>query len=145
VGGAYHQEESTKLHLRQGKGIVVHDRQTEKTVVIVEDDEDIGLLLVQFLVHETSFRALLVTNARDALQAMRTTQPSLFLLDYQLPGMNGIELYDHLQDVEGGKGIPVVMLSASLPHREIAQRHLVGMNKPVDLDDLLETIENLIA
>jgi hypothetical protein len=76
VGGTYNQEESTKLHLRKRKSIVVHDRQTEKTVVIVEDDEDIGLLLVQCIVHETPFRALLVTNARDALQAMRTIQPS---------------------------------------------------------------------
>jgi CheY-like chemotaxis protein len=123
----------------------VHDRQTEKTVVIVEDDVDIGLFLVQFLVHETPFRALLVTNASDALRAMKTTHPSLLLLDYRLPGMNGLELYDHLQGLEGGKDIPVVMLSATLPHREIAQRHLVGMNKPVDLDELLQTIENLIA
>jgi CheY-like chemotaxis protein len=123
----------------------VHDPQTEKTVLIVEDDEDIGLFLVQCIVHETPFRALLVTNGSDALQAMRSTKPNLFLLDYRLPGMNGIELYDHLQDMEGGKDIPVVMISASLPHREIAQRHLVGLNKPVDLYDLLQTIESLIA
>ena len=128
-----------------GKGIVVHDRQTEKTVVIVEDDEDIGWVLVQCIVQETPFRALLVTNGSDALQAMRTTHPSLLLLDYRLPGMNGIELYDRLQDVEGGKDIPVVMISANLPHREIAQRHLVGMHKPVDLYELLQTIETLIA
>ena len=117
----------------------MHDPQTEKTVLIVEDDEDIGLVLVQFIAHETPFRALLVTNGSDAPQAMRTTQPSLFLLDYQLPGMNGIELYDLLQGLEGGEAIPAVMISASLPHREIAQRHLVGMNKPVDLYDLLQT------
>jgi CheY-like chemotaxis protein len=123
----------------------VYDRQREKTVVIVEDDEDIGLVLVQCIVQETPFRALLVTNASDALQAMKTTKPSLLLLDYQLPGMNGIELYDHLQDVEGGKDIPVVMISANLPHREIAQRRLVGMRKPVDLYGLLQTIETLIA
>ena len=60
-----------KRHLSTGKGIFVHDPQTEKTVVIVEDDEDIGLVLVQCIVHETPFRALLVTNASDALQAMR--------------------------------------------------------------------------
>jgi CheY-like chemotaxis protein len=123
----------------------VHDPQAEKTVLIVEDDEDIGLVLVQCIVQETSFRALLFTNGSDALQAMQTTKPSLLLLDYRLPGMNGIELYDHLQSLEGGKDIPGVMISASLPHREIAQRQLVGMKKPVDIDDLLQTIENLIA
>lgn len=125
--------------------MVVPDRQTEKTVVIVEDDEDIGLLLVQCIVQETPFRALLVTTAPDALAAMRTLHPSLLLLDYQLPGMNGLELYDHLRGMEAGKDIPVVMLSATLPQREIAHRHLVGMHKPVDLYDLLQTIENLIA
>ena len=123
----------------------MHDPQTEKTVLIVEDDEDIGLFLVQCIVHETPYRALLVTNGSDALQAMRTIRPSLFLLDYRLPGMNGIELYDHLQRLEAGGEIPAIMMSATLPHREIAQRRLVGMHKPFDVYDLLRTIETLIA
>ena len=35
-------------------------------------------------------------------------------------------------------------MSASLPYQEIAQHHIVGMEKPLDLDDLLQTIEQLI-
>ena len=142
---AYNEVEGTKRHLTKGKGIFVHDPQTEKTVLIVEDDEDIGLFLVQCIVHETPFRALLVTNGSDALQEIRTTQPSLFLLDYHLPGMNGIELYDQLQGLELGKNIPVIMISATLPYHEVARRHMIGMKKPIDLDVLLQTIENHIV
>jgi CheY-like chemotaxis protein len=123
----------------------VHDPQRDKTVLIVEDDEDIGLFLVQCIVHETPFHAQLFTNGYDALQALSTIQPCLFVLDYNLPGMNGIELYDHLQSLEVGEDIPTIMISATLPRREIAQRHLVGMRKPFDLSFFLQAIENLIA
>jgi CheY-like chemotaxis protein len=113
-------------------------------VLIVEDDESIGYVLVQVLAQETSYHALLVTTGQEALQVVRAIRPHLFLLDYRLPGMNGIELYDHLQRLEGRAGIPVIMLSATLPSQEIVHRHIVGLPKPVDLDELLQTIENLI-
>ena len=119
-------------------------QQTEKTVLVVEDDAGIGHVLVQFIGQETPYHPLLVTTGSDALQAVRVTRPSLLLLDYRLPGMTGIELYDHLQSTEGGAAIPAIMISATLPHREIVQRQIVGMKKPFDIDNLLQTIENLI-
>jgi CheY-like chemotaxis protein len=126
------------------KAISVHASQTAKTVLIVEDDEDIGFVLVQFIVQETAYHALLVTNGHDALRTAQVTRPSLLLLDYRLPGMNGIELVDHFQRTEGQKDIPIILLSATLPRAEVAQRNIVGMNKPVDLDELLQAIEKLI-
>ena len=129
---------------RKGKILFVTERQVEKTVLIVEDDAGIGFVLVQFIGQETPFSALLVTTGSDALQAVSVTRPNLLLLDYRLPGMNGIELYDQFQRVEGGTAIPVIMISATLPHHEIAQRNIIAMKKPFDIDDLLQTIENLI-
>lgn len=110
----------------------------------MEDDAGIGFVLVQFIEQETPYHALLATNGQHGLRMALASRPHLLLLDYRLPGMNGIELYDHLHQVEGGMDIPVIMISATLPSREIAQRHIVGMQKPVDLDSLLQTIENLI-
>lgn len=110
----------------------------------MEDDAGIGFVLVQFLVQETPYHALLATNGHDGLHMAQATRPNLLVLDYRLPGMNGIELYDHLHQVEGRMDIPVIMISATLPYREIAQRHILGMQKPFDLDALLQTIENLI-
>lgn len=121
-----------------------YESHTEKTVLIVEDDEGIGSVLAEFISQETPYHALLVTGGIDALQEVKARRPDLLLLDYRLPGMNGIELYDHIQRMEGREGIPVILISATLPYQEIAQRHLVGMKKPLDLDDLLQTIEHLI-
>jgi DNA-binding response OmpR family regulator len=120
------------------------ERQAEKTVLIVEDDPGIGFVLEQFIGQETRYYALLVTTGSDALQAVSVTRPSLLLLDYHLPGMNGIELYDQLQRMEEGTAIPVIMISATLPLHEIAQRNIIAMKKPFDINVLLQTIENLI-
>jgi len=128
----------------EGKFIFVTAQQTQKTVLIVEDDAGIGYVLVQFIGQETSYHALLATTGREALQAVSATRPGLLLLDYRLPGMNGIELYDQLQRTEGGAAIPAIMISATLPSHEIRQRDIVGMKKPFDIDTLLLTIENLI-
>jgi CheY-like chemotaxis protein len=106
--------------------------------------EGIGFVLLQFIAQETPYQALLVTTGQAALRAVSTTTPSLLLLDYRLPGMNGIELYDQLQQRKGGRAIPAIMISATLPSHEIRQRDMVGMKKPFDIDDLLQTIETMI-
>lgn len=120
------------------------EQQAEKTVLIVEDDAGIGYLLVQFLEQETPYAAQLVTTGNEALHILRRSRPSLLLVDYHLPGMTGIELYDQLQHVEGGIAIPIILMSATLPHREIAHRQMIAIQKPFDIDDLLRTIHRLL-
>ena len=67
-----------------------------KTILVVEDDEAIGSMLVDVLSLETSCQILLVTDAFQAMRVMRNLRPCLFITDYHLPQMDGIQLYDHL-------------------------------------------------
>src|SRR5438034_6266798 len=41
--------------------------------------------------------------------------------------------------------VPAIVMSANLPRSELQERHLVGVEKPFDLDDLLQTIEHVLA
>lgn len=116
-----------------------------KTVLLVEDDINIGEVLQQAITQETSFVAILVSDGFQALQMIKEIRPNLFILDYQLPRMNGIELYDQLHAIEELAHVPALMLSAHLPRHEINKRHIQGMSKPIDLDDFLQAIENLVV
>ena len=120
---------------------------TRKTILIVEDDTAIGTFLLEAIAQETPYYPLLVPDAFEALKAMQGIKPNLILLDYYLPKMNGIELYDQLQAIPGCTNIPVILLTTNLDKRleEIAERNLLGLSKPVDLDDLLDTIEKALA
>ncbi len=116
-----------------------------KTILVVEDDEDIGSFIVEALLQETPHQALLVTNGSKALETVKTIKPNLFVLDYLLPRMNGIDLYDQLHATKELEHIPTIMMSANLPASEARKRKITCLKKPFELDELLQTIEKLIA
>ena len=116
-----------------------------KTILVVEDDEDIGSFIVEALLQETPHQALLVTTGSKALETVKTIKPNLFVLDYLLPRMNGIDLYDQLHGTKELEHIPAIMMSANLPASEARKRKITCLKKPFELDELLQTIEKLIA
>jgi len=69
---------------------------TPNTILLVEDDANISAFLVEAIAQETPYRAIVASDSHAALQLVRHFTPCLFVLDYGLPGMNGIELYDRL-------------------------------------------------
>lgn len=121
------------------------EKSTVKTVLVVEDDTGIGTFLIQAIQQETHYQAMLVTDGFQALNVVSNIKPDLFILDYQLPRMNGIELYDRLHVVPGLEQIPAIIVSARLPRHEIERRKVIGISKPLELDDFLQTIEHLLG
>ena len=117
-----------------------------QTILLVEDDADIGEFIAQALNDETPYTILHVVDGTRALEAAASVKPDLFILDYQLPGMNGIELHDRLHEVRGFEKIPTLIISANVPSRkEMQQRQITFLKKPFDLNDLFKAIEKLLA
>jgi CheY-like chemotaxis protein len=116
-----------------------------KTILLVEDDVSIGELLMKVLQEEGLYDTVLVTDGFQALKVVKTIHPLLFVLDYQLPGMDGFELYDRLHTTEGLGGVPALFVSANVPLKELEKRHLQYIRKPFELDQLLDAIEKHIA
>ncbi len=122
------------------------DGRTEHTtILIVEDDLDIGAVLVDLLTEETPYQIIHVENAAQALDVAQHTRPSLGLLDYRLPGnMNGVELAERLRAMDGCAAIPLILMSACLPVQDLARRKLIGLKKPFELDHLLQMLEEVM-
>jgi CheY-like chemotaxis protein len=117
-----------------------------QTILLVEDDADIGEFIAQALNDETPYTILHVVDGSRALEAVASVKPDLFILDYQLPGMNGIELHDRLHEIKGFEKIPTLIISANVPSRkEMQQRQITLLKKPFDLNDLFRAIEELLA
>ena len=117
-----------------------------KLIFIVEDDEEIGNLLLQIIEQETIHKAIHHVDARNALQAATQVMPHLLLLDYSLPDMNGLELYDWLQSFEHLKNIPTILMSArNPPLEEIQRRGILYLRKPFAVTELLAIIKKLFA
>ena len=118
-----------------------------KTILLVEDESIISSLLVEVIAQETPYQAIVATDGRAALQLVQRFTPDLLLLDYRLPGMNGIELYDRLHSNEALAAIPAILMTASrqLPQEQLQQRQLIAFKKPFELGAFLATIEALLT
>ncbi len=116
-----------------------------KTILLVEDDTVIAELLIQIITQETHYQVFAVPDAPEALDLVRNIKPQLFILDYWLPTIHGIELYDRLHNTEGLEQIPTIILSVNAPLREIKQRQIIYMRKPFDMYQLLEEIDRLLV
>jgi CheY-like chemotaxis protein len=124
------------------------EQPTRKTILIIEDDEAIGYFLTTAIRSETPYLPLLLPNGNQALQHIKECRPDLLLLDYHLPGINGIELYDQLQAMNGISNIPAILLTASTSkqmNNEAERRKLTILTKPLELDDFLHVVAELLA
>lgn len=116
-----------------------------KTILIVEDDSIISELLIQMITQEIPYKAFSVPDAVEALDLVKHVKPQLLILDYWLPLIQGIELYDWLHKTEGLEEVPAIMLSVNAPLREIKQRQMTYIRKPFDILKLLDAIHRLIV
>jgi len=119
----------------------------EKTVLIVDDDRDIGDILQQIILDQTNYKVVWIAESDLVLNAASYLRPSLLLLDYMLPSMDGLHLYDRLQTIETMRGVPTVLISASptLPFDELRARGIYLLHKPFELEDLLDILAQLLS
>ncbi len=115
-----------------------------KTILIVEDDTAFGDFLCNAIEQETPYQALCVRDSLQALDVVKEVTPDLIILDYHLPTMNGIELYDRLHAIDGIEHVPTIMTTAGVLEHDLQRRHIVGMSKPVGLNKLLDMVTELI-
>ena len=124
--------------------ILDKNKQKKQFILIVEDDLDIGIVMLTAL-QETACAAQLVSDGESALRLVATHTPHLVIVDYTLPGMNGLDVADQIHHMHGLEHVPLLMVSANLPKAELAHHHLCGLSKPFDIETLLTAIEQLLS
>ena len=119
--------------------------EEQKLILLVEDDEVHASMLDQIFKQETPYLVHCAPDGQTAWEFLQEVKPQLIVLDYMLPQMSGLMLYDHIQAEEALQDIPVLMISAALPSQEVEQRGITSLQKPFEIDELLHTTKDLIA
>jgi signal transduction histidine kinase/DNA-binding response OmpR family regulator/HAMP domain-containing protein len=85
-------------------------RSADQFILIVDDHEDFALAF-KALLSQDGFNVKVATGGREALDVLKSSTPALILLDLVMPGMDGFEVVQQLQENEQWRKIPVVILS----------------------------------
>ena len=114
-------------------------------ILHVEDNPTLAGL-VQEIADNESWEIEHCIDGDTALeQLVGPTQYDLLLVDFQLPGLNGMELVEQVRTMSHRRDIPIVMMSGTLSE---AAARTAGANaflrKPQDIGSLAETIVRLL-
>ena len=81
------------------------------TILLVEDEPEIRELL-SFTFNRSGFEVLEAESAEAALKILDHANPTLAVIDWMLPGIDGIDLAYRLRQDELTRGLPIIMLTA---------------------------------
>lgn len=118
--------------------------QPLKTILVVEDDVDMGYALIQVLKEETSHNIIFATDGFQALKMTQAVTPHLILIDYHLPKIDGLELVKLLRGTKAFAQVPMIFMSASPPKQVFERNDLHVLTKPFELEDLLTHIKLIL-
>ncbi len=82
-------------------------------ILIVEDDCSIASLIADVLEDEIGVSTVTLHNGAEAIRFLAQQEVSLVVLDYQLPGANGIQICDAMRHLASARETPVLFVTAN--------------------------------
>lgn len=79
--------------------------------ILIVDDDRTTVKLLQTLLEMDGFDVLKATRGEEAIEVADEAEPDIFLVDYHLADMNGLELVHHLRSDPRFAQVPIVMAS----------------------------------
>ena len=122
-------------------------------LILIVDDSDKNRKLARMALEFHGYRTVEACTAEEAIVIARDRQPALILMDFRLPGMNGIEALIQLRADKDTLAIPVIAVTASAMSEDREKILAAGFEglqtKPFKVNDFVravgETIERARA
>ena len=118
--------------------------QTAKTVLVVDDEQDI-LDLVRFRLEHDGYRVITASDREAGLSLARSELPDLCVLDVMMPKLSGLEVLTRLRDDPSTAAIRVILLTARGEDADVDRGFELGahdyVTKPFSPKELRRRVE----
>jgi len=120
--------------------------------ILAADDNRTNQMLLRALLEPLGAQLTFAADGREAVEAFRTGQFDLVLMDIQMPEMNGVEATRQIREMEvvrGAAPIPILALSANVMTHQVKTYIEAGMDglvpKPIDAAKLLAAVDQALS
>lgn len=121
---------------------------TQKTVMIIEDEEDAADLFAEMM-RISGFRVLKTSKSAPAIEMMTADKPDIVLLDIMMPEVSGLDILRQMRRDPNLAGIPVIVVTAKGMPADIKNGMEAGastyLTKPVGFQELKEAVERTLG
>ena len=114
-------------------------------VLVVDDEKGVRSLLHSFL-KAAGYQTIMASNGEEAIELAKSESPNAILLDFKMPGIDGVETCRRLRAEEQTRYIPVIMVTAFGTTKTEATDAGADdfINKPFNLTDLAMRVKSLL-
>jgi CheY-like chemotaxis protein/HPt (histidine-containing phosphotransfer) domain-containing protein len=120
--------------------------RTQRRILVV-DDNSVNRMVVQALLKQDGHQVVLAADGAQALEAVRSSEFDLVLMDLQMPVMNGEAATRAIRQLEDDppRSIPIIALTANSMPADVQRCRAAGMNdhlsKPINRELLRVAVE----
>ena len=119
------------------------------STVLIVDDTEANRRLTGMVLHKAGYTIQVARDGIEALKMISQERPDLVLIDLHMPRMNGWELSQYLKSDADLHAIPLIALTGYNNLSDAAEYSSANwagyISKPFDIDDLVETVQQLIG
>jgi serine phosphatase RsbU (regulator of sigma subunit) len=115
--------------------------------ILIVDDQESNVRLLQGMLRIAGYTSVeSTTDPYQVCELHRKNRYALILLDLQMPGMDGFQVMEGLQEIEKDGYLPVLVITAQPGHKlralEAGAKDFVG--KPFDMAELRARVRNIL-
>ena len=118
-------------------------------VILVVEDNEKNMKLVRDVLTAKGYKVVEALTGEAGVKLAQEQVPELILMDYQLPGIDGIEAFRQIRAQAATRHIPIVAVTASAMPEEEAKMKQAGfdgfLSKPINLKQFLATVADTLA
>lgn len=93
----------------------ITDRIPQRNILLVDDEQD-SLESLSRILENAGWHPTLAHDGQEALDVLQKTRPAAIVLDLLMPGMDGFEFLQHVQNDPKLRTIPVIVMSGKEPN-----------------------------
>ncbi len=116
--------------------------------ILIVDDNSMNLKLEKRLLEAEQYQVLTAKNAEETLKVLEYFHSRLVLMDFQLPGTDGLELTKKIRQDPQNKEMVILMLTSYDQQGDEAKARSAGCNgyitKPIDTQALPKVIADYL-
>jgi len=135
-------------HLECAESLSAMAHQLSKLILVVDDDAFQRKVIGQIL-EAGKYRIALAASGEEAIKTLEKERPAVILMDFEMPGMNGIEVILQIKSIAKYSDIPIIMLTARSDKDVLNASAMAGVidfiAKPCKRDMLIEKISKILG
>jgi|GEM_PF-1402352 len=120
-----------------------------KGKIVCVDDEKAILELLQAILEVEGYEVLTINDSREVIQSTLEFSPDLFILDFNMPHINGIELSGKIKDEKAFKDIPFLFVTGNAEEGNLSSCFDAGasdyISKPFYAHELLARVHACVS